>query len=115
MEIELLYGHDGLTVDLPDDLGITVIRKHAMPVLEDPVQGVRQALENMKQILAAAGCGLDDVLTVDVFLTDMKLFARFNAIYESFFGDHRPARAVVALAGLPKEALVEIKCISKRE
>jgi len=74
---------------------------------------VRQSLENMKQILAAGGCGVDDVLSVDVFLTDMDLFARFNTIYESFFGGHRPARAVVAVAGLPKGALVEIKCIAR--
>jgi len=73
----------------------------------------RQSLENMKQILEASGCRLVDVLSVDVFLIDMEMFSRFNAIYESFFNDHRPARAVIAVAGLPKGALVEIKCVAK--
>ena len=73
----------------------------------------RQSLENVKQILEAGGCRLGDVVAVDVYLIDMEMFTRFNAIYESFFNGHRPARAVVAVVGLPKGALVEIKCIAK--
>ena len=73
----------------------------------------RQSLENIKQILKAGGCRLGDVIAVDVYLIDMEMFTQFNAIYESFFSGHRPARAVVAVAGLPKGALVEIKCIAK--
>ncbi len=72
-----------------------------------------QALKNMQQILEAGGCRLDDVLSVDVFLTDMEAFADFNRIYASYFSNHRPARAVVAVAGLPKNALVEIKCVAR--
>jgi 2-iminobutanoate/2-iminopropanoate deaminase len=75
---------------------------------------VRQALENLKAILKAANCELNQVATVDVFLTDMNDFAVFNAIYEAFFGSHRPARAVVAVGALPKNAVVEIKCIAMR-
>jgi 2-iminobutanoate/2-iminopropanoate deaminase len=48
---------------------------------------------------------------VDVFLTDMGKFAEFNAIYETYFSDHRPARAVIEVSALPKGACVEIKCI----
>ena len=44
MKIDLLYGHDGLCVDFPDDSGLTVIRKHAMTPLADPTKGVEQAL-----------------------------------------------------------------------
>lgn len=73
-----------------------------------------QALKNMKTILNAGGCRLQNVLSVDVFLTDMDVFADFNRIYEAFFPDHRPARAVVAVTGLPKGALVELKCIAKK-
>jgi 2-iminobutanoate/2-iminopropanoate deaminase len=72
----------------------------------------RQALENLKQILVAAGCGLEQVAAVDVFLTDMGDFIEFNQIYADFFGRHRPARAVVEVGALPKGALVEVKCVA---
>lgn len=74
----------------------------------------RQALANLAAILKAAGCELSRVATVDVFLTDMNDFAAFNAIYEEFFGSHRPARAVVAVKDLPKNAVIELKCIAMR-
>lgn len=72
----------------------------------------RQALANLKQIVLAAGSAMDRVVAVDVFLTDMGDFVEFNGIYAETFGDHKPARAVVAVAALPKGACVEIKCIA---
>lgn len=72
----------------------------------------RQALANVKVILEAAGCRLTQVAAVDVFLIDMADFAEFNGIYEAFFGSHKPARAVVAVKTLPKNARVEIKCLA---
>jgi 2-iminobutanoate/2-iminopropanoate deaminase len=72
----------------------------------------RQVLHNMHQVLLAGGCELTDVVAVDVFLVDMGQFASFNAIYEGFFTGHKPARAVVEVKGLPRGALVEIKCIA---
>ena len=75
------------------------------------VQSV-QAIENLKQILLAAGSDLNHVVSVDVYLTDMKNFATFNGIYEQFFSEHRPARAVVEVSGLPKGGCVEIKCMA---
>lgn len=74
----------------------------------------RQALANMGQVLAAAGASPEQVVSVDVFLTDMEDFAAFNGIYESYFGSHKPARAVVAVRALPKGACVEIKCVAVR-
>ena len=74
----------------------------------------RQALANVKVILEAAGCRLTQVAAVDVFLIDMADFAEFNGIYEAFFGSHKPARAVVAVKTLPKNARVEIKCLACR-
>lgn len=72
----------------------------------------RQALANLSAVLVAAGCRLDDVAAVDVFLTDMGDFVAVNRIYQSFFGDHKPARAVVAVKALPKGGRVEIKCLA---
>jgi 2-iminobutanoate/2-iminopropanoate deaminase len=74
----------------------------------------RQALENIRQIVIAAGGDLNQVMAVDVFLTDMEKFAEFNEIYAEFYSDHQPARAVVEVSALPKDAKVEIKCIAYR-
>lgn len=79
---------------------------------EDLETQTRQALDNMKAILQAADCQLTDVAAVDVFLADMDDFVTFNRIYQNFFGEHKPARAVVAVKTLPKNAKVEIKCIA---
>lgn len=81
---------------------------------QDLATQARQALENLKAVLLASGCGLYQVAAVDVFLADMGDFAEFNAIYETFFSDHKPARAVVAVKGLPKDARIEIKCVASR-
>jgi len=72
----------------------------------------RQALENLLQIVLAAGVNLNHVVAVDVFVTDMNNFNAFNAIYAEYFSEHRPARAVVEVSRLPKDACVEIKCIA---
>lgn len=76
------------------------------------VEQTRQALENMHHILDAAGFGLHEAVSVDVFLVDIAQFVTFNGVYEDFFGGHKPARAVVEVRGLPRGALVEIKCIA---
>lgn len=78
----------------------------------DLASQARQALENLQQVLSAGGAGLEQVVAVDVFLADIGLFAEFNQVYQEFFSDHRPARAVVGVAGLPKDALVELKCMA---
>ncbi|SKA84187.1 endoribonuclease L-PSP [Paucidesulfovibrio gracilis DSM 16080] len=81
---------------------------------EDFESQARQALRNMSAILDAAGSSLEQVLNVEVFLTDMGQFATFNAIYEEFFNTHKPARAAVEVAGLPKGGLVEVKCTATK-
>ena len=75
----------------------------------------RQALENMKAILEAAGSSLTKVLAVDVFVLDMGKFADLNAIYSEFFTNHKPARAAIEVAGLPLGGLVELKCVALAE
>jgi len=68
-------------------------------------------MENLKQIVLAAGYDLNQVVAVDVFLTDMRDFVEFNGIYEEYFSEHRPARAAIEVNALPKGGLVEVKCI----
>jgi len=80
----------------------------------DLASQARQALENLKQILEAGGCSLNDVVAVDVFLTDMGKFVEFNGIYADYFSNHKPARAAIEVSALPKGGCVEIKCVACR-
>jgi 2-iminobutanoate/2-iminopropanoate deaminase len=72
----------------------------------------RQALANMGAILAAAGCARVDIVSVDVFVTDLANFKLFNSIYDTFMAGHRPARAAVQVSALPLGGVVEIKCVA---
>ena len=78
----------------------------------DVAAQTRRALENLRAVLAAAGSAPDQVVKTTVFLTTMDHFAGMNQVYSEFFGAHRPARATVAVAALPKGALVEIEAIA---
>ncbi len=73
---------------------------------------VRQTFQNLTAVLTEAGSGFDRVLKATVFITDFANFQTMNAIYSEFFGDHKPARTTVAVAGLPKNALVEIDLVA---
>jgi len=72
----------------------------------------RQALKNLQNVLESCGSGLANVVKTTVFLKDMNDFSRMNAIYAEFFGDAPPARSTVAVAALPKGALVEIEAVA---
>ena len=72
----------------------------------------RQALINLKYVLEAAGTNLDKVVKTTVFLRDMADFPKMNAIYADFFPADPPARSTIAVAGLPKGAVVEIEAIT---
>lgn len=69
----------------------------------------RQVLRNLEAVLAAAGGSLADVISCRVYLMDLADFQVFNGIYGEVFGETRPARATVQVAGLPRSALVEIE------
>ena len=72
----------------------------------------RQALENQKAVLDAAGFSLEEVVQCQVFVTDMNLYAQFNAIYKEYFTGDFPARAVLEVSRIPAEGLVEIMMIA---
>ena len=69
----------------------------------------RVAVKNLATRLAEVGASLTDVAKTMCFLTDMANFGEFNEAYVEGFGDHRPARSTVAVAGLPVGGLVEIE------
>lgn len=72
----------------------------------------RQALANVKALLAAAGTDLNHVVKTTVFLADMSLFAPMNAVYAETFSEPFPARSAVAVRELPKQVLVEVEVIA---
>jgi len=72
-----------------------------------------QVFANLSAVLAAAGTSLDAVLRATVYLTDLTLFPRVNAVYERHLtGDPKPARSTIAAAALPLGAQVEIDAIA---
>ena len=69
---------------------------------------VKQALENVGAVLKEAGMGFENAVTVQVYLTDMELFPRMNAVYTTYFKEPRPARTTVGVAKLVGTAHIEI-------
>lgn len=88
----------------------------------DPVSGevvgetieeqAEQICKNLKAVLAAAGSDLEKVVKTTCFLSDMKDFAAFNAVYARYFTG-KPARSCVAVKTLPKGVLAEVECIAE--
>lgn len=72
----------------------------------------RQAIANVKAVLAAAGCTLDNVVKTTVYLGEMHFFNDMNEVYAAEFGEPYPARSAIAVKELPKQALVEIEVIA---
>ena len=72
----------------------------------------RQVLKNISQVLQAANSALDLVVKTTVFLKDMNDFAAMNAVYAEFFAETPPARSTVAVAALPKGALIEVEAVA---
>ena len=72
----------------------------------------RQVLTNLTSVLEASDSGLNFVVKTTVFLKDMNDFTKMNAIYAEFFSENPPARSTVAVAALPKGALVEIEAVA---
>lgn len=72
----------------------------------------RQSLTNIKNILAAAGAKMSDVVKTTVLLSDIANFTAMNEVYAEFFTEPYPARAAFQAAAIPKGALVEIEAIA---
>ncbi len=76
------------------------------------MEQTRQALNNLRNVLEAANSNLENAVKTTVFLKEMSDFPKVNAIYAEFFGENPPARSTVAVASLPKGALVEIEVVA---
>ena len=76
------------------------------------VEQTRQVLENLKAVLEAGGSSLDRVVKATVFLKSMSDFGAMNEVYAEYLGAAKPARSTVAVAELPRGALVEIDLVA---
>ncbi len=83
-------------------------------VTGDVKAAARQALDNVRAVLKAAGAGMNDVVKVTVYLTDIGDFGAVNEVYSEFFSEPYPARAAFAVNALPKGAPIEIEAIAVR-
>ncbi|MBL1152546.1 MAG: RidA family protein [Armatimonadetes bacterium] len=72
----------------------------------------RQVLENLSAVLAKEGLSLRNVVKTTIFLSSMDHFAKVNDVYAGYFPEEPPARATVAVAGLPKAVDVEIEAVA---
>lgn len=72
----------------------------------------RRVLDNVREVLGAAGVGFSDVVKTSIFLTDLGDFAAVNEIYAEYFSIPFPARSTIQVAALPKGSRVEIEVVA---
>lgn len=92
--------------------GQIALTPEGLMAADDVENQTHQVMKNLFYVLEAGGAHFNDVIKTTIFLADMDDFAKVNAIYEHYFGDHKPVRSTVAVKTLPKNALVEIDCIA---
>lgn len=81
-------------------------------VTGDFKQEVNQVIHNLQAVLSGAGLTLDDVVKFTVYMTDLSRFDFVNEVLARYYPIEPPARSVVQVAGLPKDARIEIECIA---
>ena len=83
-------------------------------VVDDIVSETHQVMQNVKNILSAAGMDFNDVLKSTIFITSMSDFSQINEVYGKYFSGYFPARETVQVAALPKNVHVEISVIASK-
>lgn len=78
-------------------------------------EAARQALINVIEIVRASGGDIRNIVKVTVYLKDISRFSEFNEVYSELLGDHKPARAVVAVSSIPKDADLMIEAVAYLE
>ena len=98
----------GDTVYLSGQIGLDPETMQMAEGIEDQAHRVFQ---NLRAVAEAAGGRLDDMVKLTVYLTDLVHFPRINEIMAGYFSRPYPARAAVGVAGLPRNAMVEIEAV----
>ncbi len=81
-------------------------------LVEGMEKQTEQVLKNLEAVLAEAGASLKNIVKTTVYLKNIADFPKMNEVYAKFLGEHKPARATVEVANLPKGALIEIETIA---
>jgi 2-iminobutanoate/2-iminopropanoate deaminase len=89
------------------------IKPGSEPKSPGPIaEQTRQVLANLKNILEAAGSGLAHVVKTTIYISDISMWGDVNHVYAEFFGDHKPARAVVPTRELHFDYQIEMEAIA---
>ena len=108
-----VFSHATVIGDLIYSSGCVGLKPDSFEVVEGTTgPQTRQALENLQTILARAGATFEDVIKVNIYLTDINTFPEMNAVYETFFPSDPPSRATIGCASLALGATVEIECVA---
>ena len=92
---------------------LPIVPSEGKIVAQDIEGQTRQALENVRAILEAGGCSMDDVVKTTVFLSDIADFVKMNGVYKEFFTEgNYPARSAFQVAALPQGSLVQIEVVA---
>ncbi len=110
------YSQAVITGNLVFCSGQIPLDPETMEIVGDTItEQTNRVFMNLAGLLAAAGSGLQKVVKTTVYLKDMSEFTAMNEEYARHFGDHRPARAAVEVARLPKDVRIEIDAIALTE
>ena len=84
------------------------LNPESMELVEGIENQIHQVFKNILAIIAAADASLDDLVKLNIYLTDLSNFALVNSIMKEYFSEPYPARAAIGVASLPKNSLVEV-------
>ncbi|PIB29407.1 hypothetical protein BFP77_06165 [Maribacter sp. 4U21] len=90
-----------------------IVRGQSSLVSQDVDKQAGQIFRNIEAVIEAAGCSAENIIKVNIFLTDLNDFAAVNKIFSDFFENHKPARSTVEVSRLPMDAKIEIECIAE--
>lgn len=92
--------------------GQIALKVNGEMVHNDIKEQTRQIFTNIKAILEDNGSSMDEIIKINIFLTDMNDFGVVNVIMAEEFGNHKPVRSTIQVAGLPKNAMIEMDVIA---
>jgi reactive intermediate/imine deaminase len=84
---------------------------NTMELVEGDEEQIRQVFKNIQAVCNAAGVSLDDIVKLNVYLSDLSVFAKVNEVMNELFSEPYPARAAIQVAKLPLDSLIEVEGI----
>ena len=84
---------------------------NTMELVEGDEEQIRQVFKNIQAVCDAAGVSLNDIVKLNVYLSDLSVFAKVNEVMNELFSEPYPARAAIQVAKLPLDSLIEVEGI----